>query len=365
MASEKALYISDCHIKKRTWRNSTLLEGDAYTALSKIIDKLQPDIPDTLLIGGDWFDDNRPVSSDIRHSLDFQRHFKNVVVIRGNHDNCLPSYVTLDQGIRNISFLCPDADQDNFTDIDNTRIYGVDNCSDRSVLIESLQNIASDTFNGPVFVLLHTAFRHLMNIEGAYTLELSDLTDILRSRHNVHILVGHIHKRFHQTTPYGSFLSPGSLYPLSSDDMGEEHFAHIIDLRTGDVTPVQCDVRRYFETDFDSLKETLSSVRDQKLELPTYIKVRCKAEDIPGVNAVRSEVKTKEDFVIHPVVSDEEIPQQATSPGTGGSLCSLEDAIESASSDELCTGLCKELVTSQDPVGTLKGWVDYWGASTL
>ena len=96
--SHRALLVADAHIKRRTWRNSPLLTGDASASLDRLSEWLegQTDRPDTLIMAGDWFDDNLPRPSDLEDSLMFQRRFRNVWGIRGNHDTALPSPAMLD-----------------------------------------------------------------------------------------------------------------------------------------------------------------------------------------------------------------------------------------------------------------------------
>lgn len=64
----KILFVADCHMKRRTWTNSTLLQGDATAALSTVITNamaIGSDPVRTMVVGGDMFDNNRPSSQDL------------------------------------------------------------------------------------------------------------------------------------------------------------------------------------------------------------------------------------------------------------------------------------------------------------
>ena len=89
------LFTADCHIKRRTWTNSTLLQGDASRAFAKFVNEgsmIGPGSRD-LIIGGDLFDNNRPSSQDVLDVANVTTSMHRTFYIRGNHDNVNPSYL--------------------------------------------------------------------------------------------------------------------------------------------------------------------------------------------------------------------------------------------------------------------------------
>lgn len=89
------LFTADCHIKRRTWTNSTLLQGDASKAFAKFVHEgsmIGPGSRD-LIIGGDLFDNNRPSSQDVLDVANVTTSMHRTFYIRGNHDNVNPSYL--------------------------------------------------------------------------------------------------------------------------------------------------------------------------------------------------------------------------------------------------------------------------------
>lgn len=76
-SNNTALFMADAHIKSRTWTNNMQLYADAYTALLKVARHIRAmeNPPKTLLIAGDWFDSNKPTSTDLMKSIDASRSY--------------------------------------------------------------------------------------------------------------------------------------------------------------------------------------------------------------------------------------------------------------------------------------------------
>ena len=73
---EKFLFLADFHVKARTWTNNTQVRGDAYECMKKIGDIAEEKGLNTLVIGGDFFDSNRPTPDDLVQTVDFLSRFK-------------------------------------------------------------------------------------------------------------------------------------------------------------------------------------------------------------------------------------------------------------------------------------------------
>ena len=252
--TDQFVFMADAHIKGRTWTNYMGLQGDAYAALDLVSEKLEG--IDTLVIGGDWFDSNHPSSTDINQSFRFMRKFKSVFFIRGNHDNVQPSY---------LSALSEQGGQTTVTELQPGEVYtpsidfnltGIPWVASRSDLLQALEQTreALEGKPGRSFVVLHTSCRHLLGFDGSWQLEAADLE--LFKDTPVTFLVGDIHKRDTlQLSDSCSLHSPGSLYPLSWDRVGDSCSVSVVNSKTAEIHAVPSDVRSYTSLDFTNMQD--------------------------------------------------------------------------------------------------------------
>ena len=70
MSDNTYLFTADVHMKRRTWTNSTLLQGDATAAFGKVCRDCSFMAEGGIIIGGDLFDSNRPTSQDLIDTID-------------------------------------------------------------------------------------------------------------------------------------------------------------------------------------------------------------------------------------------------------------------------------------------------------
>ena len=88
---ETFLFMADGHVRGRTWTNSMVLQGDAYAALGRLAELSA--YTGTIVIGGDWFDSNRPSSRDVDVTVACLSRFARAYYIKGNHDNADPAWL--------------------------------------------------------------------------------------------------------------------------------------------------------------------------------------------------------------------------------------------------------------------------------
>lgn len=367
-AEESFLFMADAHITRRTWVNSTVLSGDAYKCLEQLGG---PGLPETLVIGGDWFDTNRPSSDDVVKTMEFLDHFRTVYYIRGNHDNVVPSYleadmertghltVALDDAYGNIDGrTLYNASDARFTPMNV--LYGISHTDDTAFLKKQLESVAERIRKRPTpegIVVLHAAFRHLIPLDGVWQLDGNEVSEIFKGC-KVTLLVGHVHKR--DTRMFGDnvlFHSPGSLYPRSSDAMLEEHFVTRVSFDGSIAGKTQTDCRRYFEVPWSSQKDldeaaagAVDDNPDGWLQPYMLVKLPPKSEAHPafpdGVSMQVTFRKTAEKNVGTVMA-----PRKAST---------LEDAVGAECDDEDMRQLALTLARSDDPVKEIDEWLEAW-----
>lgn len=377
MADTSILFTADCHMKRRTWTNSTLLKDDASYALSKVVGAaaLRTDM---IVIGGDLFDSNRPTSQDLLIVKDLLAgNFNNCYYIRGNHDNCEPSYLAAITGsieddnyvLNHLDHKCP-----SFSPLDlHVHITGIDWSPSASDMWEQLKaSIENWRANRPsdddiLYVVLHCSFQHLLGFDGAYDFTVDMIKDLC-GEDRINFLVGHIHTR--DTLVYnskGAYIhSPGSLYPLSTDKMGEQCYASYIHLNTGEIEDIAANVRKYATVNIvnagDNLVKTLDDLEYAPNEhcLPTFVRLVIPADwtqPIPQVDDPRYIIKV-----------DRQVSQQQAVTSVRSSYSinqAIRDELADQANRDMVVEMAEELLASDDPVGTLDGWLEFWGVKKV
>ena len=372
MADSGILFTADCHMKRRTWTNSTLLKDDASYAFSKIVEAaVKHSNLDSIVIGGDLFDSNRPTSQDLLTIKDVVTgNFNACYYIRGNHDNCEPSYLEAITGsIEDDDFHLVHLSTV-FTPMDTGAwMTGLDWSPSASEMFEKLRQIVKDWRqvdnhdNMILYVVMHCSFQHLLGFDGAYDFTVDMIKDLCGDD-RINFLVGHIHTR--DTLVYnsnGAYIhSPGSLYPLSTDKMGEPCYASFITLNTGAIEDISANVRKYATVNIanagDDLVKTLDDLgyAPDQYCLPTFVRLVISADwtqPIPAVDDPRYIVKV-----------DRQVAQQQAVTSVRSSY-SINQAIRDELADQvnrdMIVEMAEELIASDDPVGTMDGWLEFWG----
>ena len=367
------LFMADAHVKIRTWTNNLQLSGDAYSALSLISESLTKAKPNVLVIGGDWFDSNRPASSDLMQTAFFCAQFSTVFHISGNHDSVCPSYLDVlgtaaeTSSTASTNFIHLTETPIGIPDAPGCFIAGVDWMSSADQLKAVIKNICEAWKEGHagsndvLYLVLHTSFSHLLAFEGAYKLT-PEFIDSVTHGLRICILVGDIHTRNTlQIDDFGYIHSPGSMYPLSFDQVDNEFAVSLIDPATGNITALPCGVRSYATIQYESKQalrdEILAISRDAKNDrlvpfvrvvVPDDMDVHILPSEYP--EAVLQIVRASAGTVAPSLVSD-----------TAGGGCTIRQAaVEEAGDDMLLQQLVDALLVADDPLAEIKTWLDLW-----
>lgn len=365
---EKFLFMADAHIKARTWTNSMQLVGDAYAALDKLQHSNSLTDVKTLVIGGDWFDNNRPTSTDLKRTREFLHQFKDIYFISGNHDNVTPSFLEIFDPLTSVSCIHRlNEEIIKLSNQDNVYIAGISWVHSAEDLKTRITGIA-DTFrtqykqSDVLYLVLHTSFKHLLAFDGSYKLTQEFISDVCKDS-NIRVLVGDIHTR--NTTIYNestqSYIhSPGSLYPLSFDKTSEAHAVSKVSVISGDIEDINTDVRMYSILQFTNRNDLSAYVADVisvdnagvlkpfiRLVLPDGMEVQITDSDYPDV--VLQVVNTS---------ADREDAVRVLRNETYTISQAIEE--ELADDDPDINDLAQALYASDDPLAEIERWLNLW-----
>jgi len=355
------IYMSDSHLKGRTLTNNPRLAGDAYKALGKVAKQTAG--VKTLVIGGDWFDSNRPSAVDLLYTAVFLSRFQEVYYIRGNHDNVDPSFLHGLSSISNDTKIRA-LDPETYAFVGDAFLTGVHWTQSRDDLIASLHTVANtlgDFGDRPVYITLHTATRHLLGFDGTWQLDMEvDIPEELR-KPNVTFLVGDIHVRDTRVINGCTVHSAGPLYPTRSSEMFRD--CAVTRVADGVITDVPCGVRLYSDagsvTSID-VTTVLDGILEQSeslgYDLPPYVRMSLTEPDI----RISEEYRAKCLVDLRGNGSaDVEIPSQ-----TEQETLSIDDAIRAETSDDMLADMAVKLVHCDDPVAEIQRWFEFWGVLT-
>ena len=355
-----ALFMADAHIKSRTWTNNMQLYADAYTALLKLTKHVQTmkNPPKTLLIAGDWFDSNKPTSTDLMKSIDFLSLFEQVIYITGNHDTIEPSFLQVAQYMQDT--VVTQIGCSYITTPEGIHIAGIQWTQNSKVLEERLQEIHESVPAGePMYLLMHQAFKHLLNFEGSYSIA-ADVIERIFAGRVVRVLVGDIHTRHTLELEGGGYIhSPGSLYPTSFDKTSEPYAASLIDLDTGAIEDIDCKVREYYTYEYKNeteLKELVTVASEERRAdfLQPFIRVTVPKD---------SEVKILQSQHPGVVVQTTSVDEQTTTNTpelNRQNLYTLQEAITAEAGEGILSELAVALLNTDDPLQEIENWLNYW-----
>ena len=358
-SNSTALFMADAHIKGRTWTNNMQLNADAYTALLKLARHIRAmeNPPKTLLIAGDWFDSNKPTSLDLMISIDFLSLFKQVVYITGNHDTISPSFLQVAQYMQNT--VTTQLDCSYITTPEGVHIAGIQWTQDSKVLEERLQEIHESVPAGePMYLLMHQAFKHLLNFEGSYSIAADEIERIFAGR-VVRVLVGDIHTRHTLELEGGGYIhSPGSLYPTSFDKTSEPYAVSLIDLDTGVITDIDCKVREYYTYEYKNeteLKEMVTVANEEHRAdfLQPFIRVTLpKDSEVKILQSQHTGVVIQTTSGAEQTINTPELNRK--------NLYTLQEAITAEAGEGILAELAVALLNTDDPLQEIDNWLNYW-----
>lgn len=376
MPDNTFLFTADVHMKRRTWTNSTLLQGDATAAFGKVCRDASYMAEGGIIIGGDLFDSNRPTSQDLIDTADIIRgNFNSCYYISGNHDSVQPPYLEI------IRDTC-DAPLFNLYALDtgivdgyayNYSLFGINWTSSASDLYERIKDVVTNwrdrrQAGEKLYIVMHNTFQHLLGFDGAYEISIDMIKDICGDD-PIYFLVGHIHTR--DTTVYnsaGAYVhSPGSLYPLSSDKMGEHCYASLINLENAQIQDIPSDVRRYETVNIQDIQGDIIPAMDNAgfkpehvWSLPTFIRlVVPESYDQPIL------IPETKDYIFK---IERQLPQVETTVAQHSAYSiqqAIRDELQDATNREMAVDMAEEILASDDPMGTIEKWFEFWGVKKV
>lgn len=380
------LFTADCHIKRRTWTNSALLQGDATKSLMRLFEQAR-NKADTVLIGGDLFDSNRPTSLDLTDAILYLKYnFRVAEYIRGNHDSVDPPFISAFEdddskliiNVLDVEDWMLDPDSGNVKlpwvlgDTKRHRSYlcGVPYVHSTEDLIGYMKHLITNwkQIRNPgdtLYMMLHASFKELLGFDGAYQLSIPVIKELC-GEEKINILVGHIHTR--ATFVYndaGAYIhSPGSTYPLSTADMDKHFFGSLIDVHTGEITDIPCDVRKYV------------TINAKDLPIPTHV---CTSLDQLGHTAPEGFLPTFVRIVVDDdwegslqdmstpsyiiqIIRKGAVQQAQISKSTQYTLQeAVAEELAAEPNSEMLLDMANALLSSDDQVALLDEWTKGWG----
>lgn len=369
------LFMADAHIKARTWTNSMQLVGDAYKALDRLQHSEAISDVKILVIGGDWFDSNRPSSVDLAKTREFMLQFNIVYFIPGNHDSVTPSFLEVFDQLVTDDDMCVV----HRLSEDIISMYGVDHCyiagipwmhsaeelkaKIKQITANFKENYSKDDV---LYLVLHTSFKHLLAFDGAYKLTKEFIADACADS-NIRVLVGDIHTR--DTTVYneqtGAYIhSPGSLYPLSFDKAEDQNTVSKINCISGHIEDIPVDVRTYITWDYTNRTDLNTLVAGMVQDNPEgFLK--------PFIRTVVTDAEVQITDGEYPEVVIQVVSAQSAEvshkPESRKETYTISQAIEEelAEDDPDINDLAQALYASDDPLAEIENWLKFWNVERV
>lgn len=363
------LFMSDAHIKARTWQNKPKLTGDAYHALARLgaeLEWLGDSAPDTLVVGGDWFNSPYPSSDDLMKSFSFFGRFRWIYFICGNHDNTNPPLIEVADAIRNDQ-TCTIRLCRQLTHLAaGVVIAGVHWTPDAAALKEELAAIA-DAYDrseaSQLYLVTHAPFKHLLGFDGGWQIESKDITDLFTTK-SVMVLAGDVHTRHTlQASDNVTIHSPGSLYPLSRDKMLDDWSVSLINIADGSITDVDVTARPVYAVSFSDMPHLIQLASETSAlaaaagQLPPLLFLSVEGDAVPNLSELPSDVVVELDRGADAVEDVQQIQQ--------ADVQTLEEALRSELADEDESAMAVALLCSDDPLAELSNWLTFWGVECI
>lgn len=378
--TDKFLFLADFHVKARTWTNNTQVRGDAYAAMQQIGDFAEENQLDTLVIGGDFFDSNRPTPDDLVQTVDFLSRFNQVYYIRGNHDSCDPSYLeSVSRILGTKNFVTQLNGQ--FVHLGNdsylTGISWMPSKEEyRLAVQQTLDYFRKNYPEKTLYLVLHTSFKHLLSFEGAYAFDAEAVARWCKDM-DVVILVGDVHVRntMHSAAYDGddnagevTIHSPGAVYPLQFSETDFAKAITVVNTAEDDynrrLRPQPVEVRKYASFHYtgtgDSLKGFLENFNNgYHVDYPDYLPAYIRVVLDTGVEPPHIIPSDYPNLVIQIQLEADEFDPGHAIDSPDGSY-TLEQAINDEFPDPDVAEIANQLVKSPDPAGDLQKYLELW-----
>jgi DNA repair exonuclease SbcCD nuclease subunit len=370
----RLIFFADSHLVDNVWKHKPDLKGDAYYALSSIIEYTTLEQPDAILCGGDIFDTSKPTDFEVKQLFNQLVKLSNqnpnlkkaipFYYIKGNHDNNVgegwPSIAgPLLNHVANVSNM--------ILEIGNAKILSFDHMP-RSQLLDRLASIPDDVN----VVMLHVALKEVLGFENSYEVMLKELPAGKVPR--VYLL-GDIHQPYEyvNTKKKIQVYYPGSTHALDVTQDHEKQFLEVnVDISGNiNVTKIgipsrplfnfelrdEADLEKFLKSGIKKIKSKIEELQDKVLDefLKPIVCVkfnpikdaysRLLAELIPISFAFLKPIPIKSSTI--------ELNKKKTEPV---SLLEVIKLVMDESFDPTVAEITKELLSEKDPAKVLDSW---------
>ena len=336
--NSKVVFAADLHLAPRIWVGRGSIAGDAVEAMGWL-EQLVIDEEADLVLGGDVVDRNDVDASTLALLKGFMDKMvsKDVDVwhITGQHDKGRDgSTVAGVLGSHNLDQTC--------AELGGMVWSGLSWRAGRKATLDALAEVPESDA-----LAVHAAFRHLLGFDGAWQLEGADIPDYIGM-----VCAGDIHVHDDRVVGMTRVLSPGSLYPRSSDEFSEGHGVWLFE--DGEPRWIEHPCRGYATADLRGL--TSSKAVEAVKEAAEGVGSGC---PLPQVVAAIVDPGMEAPVVDGVVVVETRGKLEATEASAEGFKAgNLADAVAEASKEapDGVEELALELLEEDDPVAVLDKW---------
>ena len=356
-SNNKAILISDAHVKSRLWTNFPSIQGDAYRALQIVADAASDKV---VISCGDFFDSNRPSSKDLEAAAGLIRRSSEFLYVQGNHDDCTPSIVdSLDGTHIHLN--------SNGYAIGNTCIFGVDYQNTKDKVITELRNIAEQIEAQGLsayerVIIMHQSLKEFFNMGS---LEAADIYAAVGD--DVKVFIGDIHSYGLVQHGDGFVMSPGPLVPQDLNQARRAQSYYVLDLDRFGVESVPIKVRDYYFLDatqdgFD-LTRALQQAMEEADPVNTPLAKAVIMKAYPGFKVPKDMLSDDKVFVVDTVRKREEKKQRGPELTLMEAVDAEIDATEGAAAKTMKM-ISRHLMAAEDPDELAAKWFKQWEVIT-
>lgn len=342
---------ADLHLTPIVWKDMPSMKGDAYAALTQLVDKCIELRAACLLISGDIFDKAKLDSESVevfRREMD-RLHDNNVLVcvIQGQHEGAEPPWA---QALGSAKYVGDGKPFTILNDGKDVTVVGFDytNAIDLQAKLKQVKNVD--------ILMLHQMAKQALDIEGAWNFDVDWVHKSVKL-----ILAGDYHGHLN----VGRLWYPGATHFRKIDEIGPKYCLTIDgDLK---VTPVPLVTRPVLEVraiNDEQLDDAIKKIMDTELsttlqewqEISQPLVVARYSPDVKNVVPRIEEACQKREFLLRlkPLVGNTEDETHTELPQAATTLHECLDALVDRKEDEELHGFVAELLDAPEPRAVLE-----------
>lgn len=233
----KIVQVADMHLRPYIWGLLKTAGSDSYLAWEMLCNSIYKRFkaPYAVVLCGDTFNTTTPPSDAEEAFKKGAKLIKDsgglLYSIEGNHDKERIPRTTL--------FDCIDINEKLVEFPDGSTMYGISFIRDTDKLLEKISNAPPCTF-----LVLHSAFRHLLGFDGKWQLQNIDIPEYIEN-----VLVGDIHVKDIHKHNGTTIFSPGALAVNSISEFDKHHGAFVLDTETREVDYIDIRTRVFMSVE--------------------------------------------------------------------------------------------------------------------